>query len=88
MKRRRNSLESIATVQSDCQHEVGQDGPLARPLSLAWITDELVAETRQVLGRAYGRELTDADAVEILTNVKRLADTVLRAEVAKLRVKA
>lgn len=88
MKRRRNNPEPIGTVQSDCQHQLGQDGPTLRPLSLAWMTDELIAETRQVLGRAYGQELTDADAVEILTNVKRLADTVLRIEVAKLRTKA
>jgi hypothetical protein len=45
-----------------------------RPLSLAWMTDELIAETQRVWSPHYGRELTKDEAVEILQNVKRFAE--------------
>lgn len=49
-----------------------------RPLSQAWITDELVVETRRVWSPAYGRILSD-EAVEILMNIKRFAEVILKA---------
>jgi hypothetical protein len=51
-----------------------------RPLSEAWIPDGLIAETRRVWSPIYGREISDDEAIEILTNVKRLAEVLLRAE--------
>ncbi len=54
------------------------DSPV-RPLSQAWITDDLVAETRRVWSPAYGRVLSDEEAVEILMNVKRFAEAILKA---------
>lgn len=54
------------------------DSP-GRPLSLAWITDDLVAETRRVWSPVYGRVLSDDEAVEILMNVKRFAEAILKA---------
>ncbi len=50
-----------------------------RPLSTAWIPDELIAETRRVWSSEYGRVISEAEALEILSNVKRLAGTLLRA---------
>lgn len=56
------------------------DGTSRRPLSLAWITDELIEDTRRVWSRAYGRVLSADEAVEIIMNVKRLAEVLLKAQ--------
>ncbi len=54
-----------------------------RPLSVPWLSDERIAETRRVWSKAYGRVISEDEAVEILTNVRRLAEVLLRAEVEK-----
>jgi hypothetical protein len=41
------------------------------------MTDELVRETRQVWSQAYQREVSQDEALEILTNVKRLAEALM-----------
>jgi hypothetical protein len=48
-----------------------------RPLSLAWMTDELIAETQRVWSPQYGRDLSKGEAVEILRNVKRFAEVLM-----------
>jgi hypothetical protein len=48
-----------------------------RPLSLAWMTDELIAETKRVWSPRYGRDLSTDEAVEILRNVKRFAEVAM-----------
>lgn len=50
-----------------------------RPLALAWITDELIEEHRRVWSRMYGRIITEAEAIEIIMNIKRLAEIVLES---------
>jgi len=50
-----------------------------RPPGAAWITDEAVEDTRRVWSPYYGRELTENEAVEILMNVKNLADVLVQA---------
>lgn len=50
-----------------------------RPPGAAWITDEAVEDTRRVWSPYYGRELTDGEAVEILMNVRNLADVLVQA---------
>jgi len=52
----------------------------ARPLSMQWLTDERIAEARRVWSKAYGRVISDEEAIEILTNVRRLAEVLVRAE--------
>jgi len=47
---------------------------------MQWLTDELVAETRRVWSKAYARVISAEEAIEILTNVRRLAEVLLRAE--------
>lgn len=44
-----------------------------------WITGELLVETQRVWSEAYGREVSADEAVEILSNVKRLAAALLYA---------
>ena len=50
-----------------------------RPLSLAWISDELLAETIELWSESYGRPISEDEAVEILMNVKRFAEVLLEA---------
>lgn len=51
-----------------------------RPPGAAWITDEAIADTRRVWSPYYGRELTEVEAVEILMNVRNLADVLVQAK--------
>ena len=44
------------------------------------ITDEAIADTRRVWSPYYGHELTDAEAIEILTNVRQLAELLVQAK--------
>jgi hypothetical protein len=44
-----------------------------------WITHDLLVETQRVWSKAYGREISATEAMEILTNVRRLAEVLLRA---------
>jgi hypothetical protein len=60
-------------------------GPVLRPaeprcVGGEWMSDELMADTRRVWSVAYGRVISTDEAVEILNNVKRLADVMLRAQ--------
>ena len=50
------------------------------PLSAAWIPDDLLQDTCRVFGEAYGRLVTEEEAVEILTNIKRLAHVLIEAK--------
>jgi hypothetical protein len=46
-------------------------------VSCSWMNDELVQDTRQVWSQAYGRVVSEDEAMEILTNVKRLAEVLM-----------
>ncbi len=66
----------------------GHNGPESesggvRPLSMRWLSDERIAEARRVWSKAHGRVISHDEAVEILTNVRRLAEVLLRAEEEK-----
>ena len=50
-----------------------------RPQPLVWLSDERIAEARRVWSRAYGRVISEDEAIEILTNVRRLAEALVRA---------
>ena len=47
------------------------------PLSAAWISDDLLRNTREVWSELAGREISADEAVEILINVKNLAEMLL-----------
>lgn len=51
--------------------------PIRRPLSLAWVSDDLIAETQRLWSARYGREIAVDEAIEILFNVKRFAEMLL-----------
>jgi hypothetical protein len=50
------------------------DGAKDRPLSMMWMSDELIAKTQRVWSPLYGRAISGEEAMEILSNVKCLAD--------------
>jgi hypothetical protein len=65
--------------------QIGHNGPepdpvVVRPLSTQWLSDEQIAEARRVWSKAYGRVISEDEAIEILMNVRRLAEVLLRAE--------
>jgi hypothetical protein len=65
--------------------ETGHPGPEpdpanVRPLSMQWLSDERIAEAHRVWSKAYARVISVDEAVEILMNVRRLAEVLLRAE--------
>ena len=67
-------------------HHGHEPGPVAvRPLSTQWLSDERIAETRRVWSKAYGRVISEDEAVEILTNVRRLAEVLLIADEGKTK---
>ncbi len=51
----------------------------ARVAGQIWITDELIEDTRQVWSKRYGRVIAQEEAVEILVNVKKVAEAFLKA---------
>ena len=68
--------------------QIGHHGPApgsinARPLSTQWLSGERIAEARRVWSKAYGRVISQDEAIEILMNVRRLAEVLLRAEEEK-----
>ncbi len=65
------------------QHGAEPGSVTARPLSTLWLTDERIAEARRVWSKEYGRVISEDEAIEILTNVRRLAEILLRAEEEK-----
>jgi len=49
------------------------------------LSAERIAEARRVWSKAYGRVISEDEALEVLTNVRRLAEILLRAEEGKPR---
>lgn len=71
----------LAGLPPGTGHHGPEPEPAAtRPLSLQWLSEERIAEARRVWSKAYGRVISDDEAVEILMNVRRLAEVLLRAE--------
>jgi hypothetical protein len=46
----------------------------------AWIPDALLTETVEVWSECYGRQVSEEEAVEILVNVRRLGEAILKAK--------
>jgi len=48
-------------------------------MTAAWVSDDLLARTIDVWSKAYGRQITTQEAMEILMNIKRLGELLFRA---------
>lgn len=78
------SARNLAGLRGTTGHHGPEPGSVAaRPLSTQWLSDERIAEARRVWSKAYGRVISEDEAIEILTNVRRLAEILLRAEEEK-----
>ena len=75
---RKIHTELTGLTGRDEEHIVGLQRRV-RPLSMAWISDELLANTIDVWSEAYGRPISEDEAVEMLMNVKRLGEVLLKA---------
>lgn len=51
-----------------------------RPMTTTWVSDRLLARTVDVWSRAYDRPVTTQEAMEILMNVKRFGELLIRAK--------
>ena len=71
----------LAGLRSPTGHHGPEPGSVAvRPLSTQWLSDERIAEARRVWSKAYGRVISTDEAIEILSNVRRLAEILLRSQ--------
>ena len=77
-------LGSSCAAGSPDRPQTGHDG--AEPdvvdvcTSTQGLSEARIAEARRVWSKAYGRVLDEQEAIEILLNVRRLAEALLRAE--------
>lgn len=46
----------------------------------SWITAEFLEETKAVWSKAYGRKVSDDEAIEILSNVKRFSEVLIHIQ--------
>jgi hypothetical protein len=72
--------KSAGFTRENEHHDEVPEADRRRPLCMAWITDELIDETRKVWSPEYGRVLSADEAVEILMNVKRLAEMLMKIQ--------
>ena len=80
------SAAQLAGFHATTGHHGPEPGSVAaRPQSTQWLSDERIAEARRVWSKAYGRVISQDEAIEILMNVRRLAEVLLNAEEEKRR---
>jgi hypothetical protein len=77
MRNPENSTGFAARIEQGC---VQPAAPPRRPPGAAWITDEAIADTQRVWSPYYRRPLNDAEAIEILMNVRHLAEVLVQAK--------
>ncbi len=65
----------IAGLQAQTEPSVSPNG--RRPMSMDWITDDLLQATLAAWSTRYEQPLAADDAVEILMNVKRFSEALL-----------
>ncbi len=51
--------------------------PVHVPMSMEWVSDELLQDTIEVWSKAYRRPISVDEAVEILGNVKHFASALM-----------
>jgi hypothetical protein len=76
----KNSEKELGFPSENAPHDPLPGTTMERPQRPAWIPDALLAETVKVWSKAYGRRISEKEAIEILTNVKRLGEALLQAK--------
>jgi hypothetical protein len=77
--------ESIKTVGRDAPENHNKPGERQipgkkSPLSTQWISEELLLETRKLWSKAYKRVISIDEAIEILMNVKQVAEVLVKMQ--------
>jgi hypothetical protein len=62
------------------KHTESDDVPTSAPYCAKWISEDLLTETRKVWSKAYGRVLSNEEAIEFLMNVKRMAEVLIEMQ--------
>ena len=62
------------------KNTVSDDMSMSAPCSVQWISEDLLIETRNVWSKAYSRVLSNEEAIEILMNVKRMAEVLIEMQ--------
>ena len=75
----KHGRESTGFRAPNDEAEQGTEASSRPPLSAAWITEELLEETRRVWSEKLGRDVPADEAVEILMNVRRFAAALIKA---------
>lgn len=73
---------SWASIRNCASCDYAGDGRRT-PAVVAVAFGERIAEPRRVRSKAYGWVISDVEAIEILMNVRRLAEVLLRAKEEK-----
>jgi hypothetical protein len=81
MPRSAESTGLLSLAEQGCSRQNASDPSTTavaarRVPGAAWITQTMVEDTRRVWSPRYGYELSDAEAVEILMNVRRLVQVL------------
>lgn len=79
----RNTTTKKATSDSSCIHTESDNISISiqtTPYSAQWISEELLFETRKIWSKAYKRVISNDEAIEILMNVKRMAEILIRMQ--------
>jgi len=84
----RSSQETTGLRRENEVHGGARGLSSERPLSQAWVTDDLLRDTQNVWSKAYGRPVSEDEAVEMLLNVKRLGEVLLKVNRSKGDAKA
>jgi len=50
------------------------------PLSLAWITEDMITEAVDVWSEAYGRVIARDEAIEVLVNVRHFCEIMVAGQ--------
>lgn len=73
-------LNKTGSMPGARQHVAKPAEGTVLPLRPAWISAELLAKTQEVWSREYGRPVGKAEAIEILVNVKHMAEALQKAK--------
>lgn len=79
-KRQQKVPETAGLTAPESDHVTCVQRSQGRPAIMAWVSDGLLAKTKQVWSSAYGRPITEDEAMEILMNVKHLAEALAKAK--------
>lgn len=70
-------------LDDTCNHNESCDASIpdkTTPLSAQWISEELLLETRKLWSKAYKRVISIDEALEILMNVKQVAEVLVKMQ--------